>query len=273
MAYWAEVRNDYFEDSIDSLEGDVLARITIDAWKTSDDNEEGKVVACVMLSKRGEVLVDYHDNVARMDEMAQEAITEAKGRLKEYFMEQQKKATRGPVVPLGSSVFVSWENIDTALNNWAKEYFGSHASAEGGREENDFEINLKFLKVDDYENYVKLFEVYDKEKEYEPDDRDTLDVYDVLLTGDMAKRLFYEVFDEKVLISYGSALATYDGVFFMERERLYYDKDPLKTADSRVAEENPPLDNVLFSAQSRSNNVVADELYKADRSIDEEHLK
>lgn len=89
--YWSEVRNDYFEDGIDALEGDVLARISIDAWKTQDDNEEGCVIACVMLSKHGDVLVDYRDPVARVDEVAQEAINEAKEQLRQYFMEQQKE--------------------------------------------------------------------------------------------------------------------------------------------------------------------------------------
>lgn len=89
--YWSEVRNDYFEDSIDPLEGDVLARISIDAWKTEDDNEEGRVIACVMLSKHGDILVNYIDNVARVDEIAQDAINDAKQQLREYFMEKQKE--------------------------------------------------------------------------------------------------------------------------------------------------------------------------------------
>ena len=94
MGFWAEVRNHYFEDSIDPLEGDVLARISIDGWKSQDENESGEVIACVMLSKHGDILVDYRDGVARRDEMAQEAIQEAKSQLKEYYLElhpSQKK--------------------------------------------------------------------------------------------------------------------------------------------------------------------------------------
>lgn len=92
--YWAEIRNDYFEMGPDILpeEGDVLARVSIDAWKTEDDNEEGCVIACVMLSKHGDVLVDYRDPVARIDEAAQKEIKEAQGQLREYFAELQNKA-------------------------------------------------------------------------------------------------------------------------------------------------------------------------------------
>lgn len=82
--YWAEIRNDYWETNIDPKEGDILARVSIDAWRTPDDNEEGAVIASVLLSTHGDVLVDYRDAIARTDEMAQEAIEDAKTQLKEY---------------------------------------------------------------------------------------------------------------------------------------------------------------------------------------------
>lgn len=88
MGYWAEIRNNYFESGSDvdrNLEGDVLATISIDAWKTMDDNEEGRVIARVLLSNHGDILVDYHDNVARVDTAAQAAIAEAKKELETYY--------------------------------------------------------------------------------------------------------------------------------------------------------------------------------------------
>lgn len=89
---WAEVRNNFFESGAEIREedGDVLAKISIDAWKTNDENEDGAVIACVLLSKHGDVLVDYHDHVARLDEVAQEAIAEAKQQLRDYFLELRK---------------------------------------------------------------------------------------------------------------------------------------------------------------------------------------
>lgn len=44
MSFWSEVRNDYFDKTIAPNEGDMLAAISIDAWKTEDDNEEGPVL-------------------------------------------------------------------------------------------------------------------------------------------------------------------------------------------------------------------------------------
>lgn len=85
--YWAEIRNDFLESGADisAEDGDVLARISIDGWKTEEDWEEGAVIARVLLSKHGDVLVDYFDGVARIDRTAQEAIREAKEVLKEHF--------------------------------------------------------------------------------------------------------------------------------------------------------------------------------------------
>ena len=93
MPFWTEIRGDHFEfgDVIDPLDGDMLASISIDAWKTADENEQGNVIARVILSKHGDVLVDYHDSLARMDEMAQEKISEAKSQLRDYYLEIQNQ--------------------------------------------------------------------------------------------------------------------------------------------------------------------------------------
>lgn len=237
MAYWAEIRNDYFQTAgnFSPDEGDILASVSIDAWKTEDDNEEGRVIACVLLSKHGDILVDYHDNVARGNEMAQEAISEAKEQLREYFMEQQKEATKGTSIPLGGAAFVSWERIDPVVNKWAKSYFGPHVNAEGHRDETDFEISLSGLRREDYEKYCRLFELYDTNKDYEPDDEASIEGYDVILPAEMAMRLMYEVMEQSGLSSFGSALATYDGVFFMEQRRYTLElsnKSANKTAES-----------------------------------------
>ena len=88
MGYWAEIKNDYFDTTIAPNEGDMLASIAIDAWHTGDDAEEGRVIASVMLSKHGDVLVDYRDPVARTDKEAQQAISEAKEQLKAFFQER-----------------------------------------------------------------------------------------------------------------------------------------------------------------------------------------
>ena len=62
---WAEIRCDYMD------EGDRFW--SVDAWKTADDNEEGKVIAYID-DITGRVI--YIDPVARVDKYAQEVINE-----------------------------------------------------------------------------------------------------------------------------------------------------------------------------------------------------
>lgn len=90
--FWAEVSNEYFCSDVNAKEdGALLASISIDAWEAGKD--EGKVIARVLLSQQGDILVDYIDQVARYDEAAQNAIRASIGNLKEYFQE------RVPYVP------------------------------------------------------------------------------------------------------------------------------------------------------------------------------
>lgn len=89
---WSEIRNTYFDTTIASNEGDAMAFISIDAWRSEDDAEQGSVIAQVALSKHGDVIVSYNDNLARKDEAAQESIQDAIRQLKEYYQEQKRTA-------------------------------------------------------------------------------------------------------------------------------------------------------------------------------------
>lgn len=70
---WSEIRDEFCEVS---EEGSV---ITIDAWLTEDDNEEGKVIAKV--SKES---VEYIDERAKTDIYAQQVINGATAYLVEF---------------------------------------------------------------------------------------------------------------------------------------------------------------------------------------------
>ena len=61
---WTEIRCDFFDEEEE--------RWLVDAWKTGDDNEEGKVIA--KISETGEVV--YLDAEAKDDEYAKEVIAE-----------------------------------------------------------------------------------------------------------------------------------------------------------------------------------------------------
>lgn len=81
---FAEIRNDYVCETFTELEGDLEAVITIDAWLTDDDSEEGQVVAQVAKTKSGDIIVLYNDNAVREDKEVTKAIIEAKDMLKNF---------------------------------------------------------------------------------------------------------------------------------------------------------------------------------------------
>lgn len=91
--HWKEIRNTHFvtEADISPNEGDIFASICIDAWETEHDWEEGKVIAEVILSNHGDILVSYRNNLARVDDAAQASIEDAKEQLREYWEEQREK--------------------------------------------------------------------------------------------------------------------------------------------------------------------------------------
>ena len=65
MSKWAEIRNDYCDEE----EG----KVYIDAWKTCNGNEEGKVIAKVDYKTKA---IEYLDKAAEKDSYAQEIINE-----------------------------------------------------------------------------------------------------------------------------------------------------------------------------------------------------
>ena len=62
---FSEIRHDYIwgpavENGANG-DHDLLAAVSIDAWKSADDNEEGEVLANVLLTAHGDMIVDFHD--------------------------------------------------------------------------------------------------------------------------------------------------------------------------------------------------------------------
>lgn len=76
---WKEIRNNNFNNE--------EFCITIDAWKTNSDSEEGKVIARVYRDRT----VWYLDPIARTDKYAQKVITEARKRMSKVIQEIIKK--------------------------------------------------------------------------------------------------------------------------------------------------------------------------------------
>jgi len=70
---WSEIRNDNYDD--------FSQVITIDAWTTDNDNEEGTVIASIDTRNDHNAEVTYLDPRAKKDKYAQEMITEARKRV------------------------------------------------------------------------------------------------------------------------------------------------------------------------------------------------
>lgn len=93
---YAEVRNThrygpYYEPNGCRCEDDdLLIGVAIDAYQTDDDNEQGNVVASVMLTKKGDIVVCYHDNTARSVDQVTEIIKTTREELKTEWAEYSK---------------------------------------------------------------------------------------------------------------------------------------------------------------------------------------
>lgn len=75
---WTEIRCNYMDD--DNF-------WSVDAWQTSDDNEEGKVIA-IIDDCTGRVY--YIDPSARIDDYAQEIISEKREEIKDHVLEKKE---------------------------------------------------------------------------------------------------------------------------------------------------------------------------------------
>lgn len=91
---FAEIRHEYIwgpaveGGAYANGNGALLAAISIDAWKTADDNEDGVVLANVILTVHGDFIVDFHDNGGRMHQPVLEHIQAAKEELKQIWQEE-----------------------------------------------------------------------------------------------------------------------------------------------------------------------------------------
>lgn len=70
MSKWAEIRNDYCDEEEE--------KVYIDAWKTCNDNEEGKIIAKVDYKTKE---IQYLNEAAKTDDYAQEVIIETLNRI------------------------------------------------------------------------------------------------------------------------------------------------------------------------------------------------
>lgn len=71
------------------VSGDVLAAVSIDGWKSGEDDKQGTAIANVILTRRGDIVVDFRDNGARLDEQVKEHIASAWKELKDIWIDMR----------------------------------------------------------------------------------------------------------------------------------------------------------------------------------------
>ena len=70
-------KNDYLETKENLQdEGDVFAKIFIDGY-SADEDDEGEVVATVSITDRGDIVIDWHNNGYRMNEVVRKLIQQS----------------------------------------------------------------------------------------------------------------------------------------------------------------------------------------------------
>lgn len=98
---YQEIRCDYIwgpavENRMPFSEEDgILAAVSIDGWKTGKDDEQGEVIANVILTRHGDIVVDFHNNGARMNVSVLSAIKEAKEKLKGIWHNEESQPPQG----------------------------------------------------------------------------------------------------------------------------------------------------------------------------------
>lgn len=114
---FAEIRNTHrygacFEGAGGARDDDAIGVVSIDAWKTDDDNEAGEVLANVILTSAGSIVVDYHNNAVRLIDAVTESIAEACDILKDAWKDYKNSTNIEADEDIGK-FYVQYENTVT----------------------------------------------------------------------------------------------------------------------------------------------------------------
>lgn len=117
-----------------------------------------------MLSKHGDVLVDYIDDIARRDMLAQESILEAKNELRDYFVELQaeledlNEMKNEKIIYFGEGHFVTREAIQDIAVAAAKDFISKVNKGDGKRDSKHsftYDFGSPFDELDMYCGYER----------------------------------------------------------------------------------------------------------------------
>lgn len=119
-SHWSQIQNTYtrYTNEILPEEGDLLAATSIDAWKTQESEEPGKVIADVLLSKSGDIIINYHDQLARYDNHAQKIIQDAVAHLRDCYIHRKNDHIITPEITYPAHTRASLDLAPEVLDLW-----------------------------------------------------------------------------------------------------------------------------------------------------------
>lgn len=118
----------------------------------------------------------------------------------------------------GNAMFVSDEVLNGAVDRWAKAHFGAHVE---GRvyfsDEERLQVYLANLVPEDYEKYIRAFELYNVGGYYKPKSEYKFkqDSADFLPAG-ITAHLLTDILGDLGLRPYGRTMEAGDGIFFQD---------------------------------------------------------
>lgn len=147
---YQEIRYDYvWGPAVESRrpyseEDGILAAVSIDGWKTARDDEQGEVIANVILTLHGDVVVDFHNNGARMNESVLSAIQAAREKLRCIWQDEKKQRCRPPQHAETKATYRKMLYVPSSVLQTIKGYLQAQSEGEYQGEDSTIIYTVKF---------------------------------------------------------------------------------------------------------------------------------
>ena len=117
----------------------------------------------------------------------------------------------------GRSFYIPWDGLDALALAWARKVFGDHANGEMERDGTACYIAVHGLQPENYERYKVFYEKYDSVKDYDPEAEFETGELNTVFPETVTLGILNEELSLKNCIHASQMIATYSGVFFLEK--------------------------------------------------------
>lgn len=168
-------------------------------------------------------------------------------------------------IAMGNCVFAAWEQLDAAFNKWAKGYFGEHVHAEADVFEEAFLVRVDGLEDKDFGKFSALFERFDGDGLYDPNEEFSTGVVSSLLPEMFARGVLSEIYKDVGMRGVGAVQMNRQGVFMME-----YALDYNKVMNGEFLPEQEAADGQVMEDAAGGERVSEQGAgWKAEPEVDE----